>query len=86
MNEFCIGLKMNCSNCEIFPKAFSRSADLKTHVAEVHEKIKPFKCTLCSYASSRSVDLKYHISTVHEKERKHICDLCDKEYRRSSHQ
>ena len=39
--------------CEICCKTYSKLANLKKHIASVHEKKKPFKCEICDYNFSQ---------------------------------
>ena len=43
-----------------------QKSQLKTHVESVHDRKKPFSCTLCDHTSSRTGDLNRHIKTLHE--------------------
>ena len=38
---------------------------MKTHVASVHERKKPFKCDICDYSFSLKNTMKRHVMTVH---------------------
>ena len=55
---------------------FSQRSSLKTHISFVHEKKKPYECSIydfgifCDYRCSQKSDLKRHIALVHEREKK----------------
>ena len=53
--------------CEVCPKKFARTAQLKLHVKSVHDKIKDFECKTCFKKFSRKFILLSHISRIHEK-------------------
>ena len=53
--------------------------DLKKHVQNVHEGIKPFKCTICDYEFSKHSNLKKHIVSVHERIKPFKCNMCEYE-------
>ena len=53
--------------------------DLKKHVQNVHEGIKPFKCTICDYEFSKHSNLKKHIVSVHERIKPFKCNMCQYE-------
>ena len=42
---------------------------MKTHVAMVHEKKKPFKCDICYYSCSLKSTMKIHVASVHEEKK-----------------
>jgi hypothetical protein len=43
--------------------------DLNKHIAVVHEKKRPFLCSLCTYKSGQKKDLTKHIAGAHEKKK-----------------
>lgn len=46
--------------CEACGKTLKTKANLKRHMAVVHEKLKPFKCEHCDFACSIKSNLKAH--------------------------
>ena len=40
--------------------------NLNTHIATVHEEMKPFKCDLCNAKFTSKQSLNRHIDSVHE--------------------
>ena len=46
----------------------------------VHEKLKPFVCSLCSTSFSKKSTLKMHVRSVHDKLRPFTCDQCDAKF------
>ena len=46
----------------------------------VHEKLKPFLCSLCTTSFSKKSTLKMHIRSVHDKLRPFACDQCDAKF------
>jgi hypothetical protein len=71
-----------CQNCGL---ACSSSAELKTHIKIVHEKIKDHECQSCNFACSVSSDLQRHIKQVHEKIKDHKCPDCEYACTRKGH-
>ena len=47
---------------------------IKSHVASVHEKKKPFKCDICGYSCSQKSSMNIHVESVH-KEKKPTFDF-----------
>ena len=54
----------------------SRSA-VESHVKSVHEKYKPFKCTLCEDTFKYRSQKKVHLENVHNVEKPFKCEYCD---------
>jgi len=54
--------------------------NLKNHIEEVHDKVRPFKCQVCDKEFFAKAKLKRH-ETTHEKVRPHICELCGKAFK-----
>ena len=52
--------------CEICKTCFKLKANLKKHVASVHEEKKSFKCDICDYSCPRKDKMKSHMASVHE--------------------
>ena len=42
-------------------KSFSQKTNVKQHIKEVHENVKPFKCTYCDKAFSKKFNCKSHM-------------------------
>ncbi len=51
--------------------AFARNYNMKQHIADVHDKLKPFGCSTCGHHFSRKHDLHRHCTNpkVHRKQR-----------------
>ena len=49
---------------------------MKTHMKEVHEKDKPFKCPIGNATFSRKTVVKVHIEPVHERKKLYTCNIC----------
>ena len=64
--------------------SFHRAAHLRNHISTVHEKKKPFLCTLCGNSYPSDHYLKSHIKSVHEGERRFKCPQCDAKFSQKS--
>ena len=55
---------------------------MRSHIATVHEGLKPFKCSLCDSWFGTKQYVKKHIATVHgapvEKRKQWPCEVCKK--------
>lgn len=51
-----------------------------THLKNVHNVERPYKCTECKKAFTAAANLKQHL-VVHTDERKYQCKKCDKTYK-----
>ena len=60
---------MEKDKCNICIVTFAQSANLKKHIASVHEKKITHKCSICDTSFSRSSSLKSHTESVHEKKK-----------------
>ena len=49
-------------------KTFTRKSDLRRHILNVHERIKPFICKLCQKSFFQITDLKAHAMAIHDAE------------------
>ena len=47
-------------------KRFAQRNKLKDHISNIHERIKPFKCSACDYKAGLKGNLTKHIDKVHE--------------------
>ena len=56
----------NNFKCEICGYSCSRKADLKKHVASVHDGKKLFKCEICDYSCSKKSYLEKHVASDHD--------------------
>lgn len=65
--------KCDFPGCE---SAFKNRSGLKQHARTVHEKARPFKCTLCNSAFGQRNHLTQHVLVVHDKVKMYKCDLC----------
>ena len=70
--------KKGSNTCETCLKSFSFKRVLKRHVVQVHERKKPFKCTLCKKAFPENSGLKKHEETKNHK--KQNCSNSDDSY------
>ena len=71
--------------CNLCDKTFYTPSELKTHIKNVHEKLKNHKCHLCDKAFSQPLTLRIHMSRIHKTRiKKHKCDLCEKTFSQSS--
>ena len=50
---------------------------MRHHVKCIHDKIKDFKCVICSYSTSKNSNLKAHEAAVPEKKKDYKCDKCE---------
>lgn len=64
-------------NCDICNKLF---VSLRSHVQQVHQKLRTYICHLCTKSFGKKSGLDRHILTVHEKMRNYYCDLCQKSF------
>ena len=65
--------------CTLCDKTFAYKAGLKSHVKNIHEKIKDKCCTLCGYKTDASFNLHMHVKRMHEgKPLKESCPHCGK--------
>ena len=63
--------------CEKCPYASSSKRHMKSHINEVHDKIKGFACSECSYIASQKHTLAGHMVSVHKLgDKKFSCDKC----------
>ena len=77
--------KVNQNECPICTESFSRSLDLKTHAADIHELKTEFKCPVCSWIFHWKRALQVHVPVVHSKEiPMYSCSICDKKYYKES--
>ena len=60
-----LGEKIPCAMCD---KTFTRRSDLKRHILNIHEGIKPFRCDLCPVSFSQITNLRDHYRKQHNQE------------------
>ncbi|CAG9806263.1 unnamed protein product [Chironomus riparius] len=70
-------IKSGRINCEICGKLF---INLRSHIQQVHQKIKNHKCSICKKEFGKRSGLVRHIMTVHEKLKSWSCDVCEKSF------
>ena len=67
-----------CPECNV---VFRQTGNLRKHVAEIHQKSKPFRCGVCGNYFSRKHARDTHLKAVHHKLRPFECSLCFKRYK-----
>ncbi|VDI20981.1 KRAB domain-containing zinc finger protein [Mytilus galloprovincialis] len=65
------------------PKTFTRASGKLIHMKTVHERLRPFKCDICTKTFSNRSNLQKHLM-VHNNERPHKCQQCKKAFRTRS--
>jgi len=63
---------------------FTQSSHLNQHIRAVHDRLKPFHCTLCNRSFGKKYDLTSHRSAVHLKVKGHTCQECRKPFAKRS--
>eukprot|EP00188_Purpureofilum_apyrenoidigerum_P003536 Plantae.Rhodophyta-Purpureofilum_apyrenoidigerum.ctg37329.p2 GENE.Plantae.Rhodophyta-Purpureofilum_apyrenoidigerum.ctg37329~~Plantae.Rhodophyta-Purpureofilum_apyrenoidigerum.ctg37329.p2 ORF type:complete len:121 (+),score=14.94 Plantae.Rhodophyta-Purpureofilum_apyrenoidigerum.ctg37329:81-443(+) len=53
------------SKCPICERSFARNYDMRRHVKQTHEKIKPFVCNFCQRTFARHAHLRSHTANRH---------------------
>ena len=51
-----------CDRCE---KSFMRPVDLRKHISQVHDKLKPFYCEVCQFKTASLSNLNIHRKNSH---------------------
>ena len=70
--------KRNHSNVTFVTKySFKLKSHMKTHVASVHERKKPFKCHIWDYGCFLKTHLNKHVALIHERKKPFKCDICN---------
>ena len=69
--------------CNVCDYETELEADIKRHVASVHEESKPFRCNICEYKGGQKSDLKKHMS-VHKIKPEYKVDILGHILSRSS--
>lgn len=59
--------------------------ELFTKIRSVHNKLKPFKCSICGSTFGFKDGLERHIKMVHEQARPHICEHCSFKFKTKAH-
>ncbi|XP_064468134.1 zinc finger protein 142-like [Ornithodoros turicata] len=68
--------------CDLCQRTFSDSKCLRKHQQAVHNKVKPYVCTVCGHMSARKAMLQLHLRQ-HTGEKPFACNVCD--YRTGDH-
>ena len=55
-------------------KAFSQKTNVKQHIKEVHQQLKPFKCDYCDKTFSKKYNRNSHMETICEKRYRAMLD------------
>ncbi|XP_063437223.1 uncharacterized protein LOC134718551 [Mytilus trossulus] len=71
-------------HCSLCPKTFTRASGKLIHMKTVHERLRPFKCDICTKTFSNRGNLQKHLM-VHNNERPHKCQQCNKAFRTRSY-
>jgi len=71
-----------CGKCG---KVLSNAFNMKTHIAAVHDELKPFRCNTCNKVFALAGNLKQHIDSIHLELRPFKCGSCDKSFATSYH-
>jgi uncharacterized Zn-finger protein len=58
--------ELDSPKCKICEKILSNKSNLRKHIKEVHEKLKPFECLHCKKGFGVKQHLTYHLYSVHE--------------------
>ena len=61
-----------------------RLENLRLHIRCVHDKAKPFPCSICSSSFSTKSHLVRHIKQVHEGRKPHQCTICEASFHQKS--
>uniref|UniRef100_A0A8D8FC31 Zinc finger protein 62 n=1 Tax=Culex pipiens TaxID=7175 RepID=A0A8D8FC31_CULPI len=69
--------------CDLCGSGFTKSDSLIKHKIRVHEKLRPFPCTLCTLKFANSHQLQRHMRT-HTGEKPYKCHYCDRAYSQSN--
>ena len=66
--------------CQTCDKAFWEPSDLKKHVSQIHDKLKPFNCEVCQFRTATISNLNIHRKKSHERpsiSRKSLIELVE---------
>lgn len=71
--------------CPICDKLFTKGSTVRHHIAQVHEKVKLFKCNIegCEYSHYQRFPVTLHQRNVHKVAggQTYICELCGAEFK-----
>ena len=80
------------AQCPFCKKTFSKKANLKAHIANIHEGKRPFQCDICFETFAQKAHLQRHMSStkciasVQEGIKKPFkCDICFDTFARKTH-
>merc|ERR1712037_848873 len=63
--------------CTICGQGCGSKNHLEKHIAQVHEKQRPFQCEICGSSFFSKEHVKRHVLAVHEKKKSYNCHLCN---------
>jgi len=59
-------VKSDITKCHLCDAKFSRSNNLKIHIARQHPEENSLKCTFCAYSCNEQKSLKFHVAAKHK--------------------
>ena len=74
--------KNNHIKCKFCEYTCLRKNLMKSHIAIVHDGMKPYQCTMCNYSAGAEGNLRKHIEEVHEQKKPHECKICHTRFSR----
>ena len=79
-NKFSDHMVDSYIKCDICNSVFKHKRTLKSHIASIHERRKPFQCNTCHSSFQDNCSLKRHIASVHDKIKPFQCNICDSSF------